>query len=178
MRTRAVGVAIVALSLMAITANAAKAGDKQAPCAEVTPASASEIDIEDLARLCTGENELLYHLDGHSGRAFASMVSGAGLNTDEPADLTAAISHLEELADVDSSGEVTVDETRSLVDLVTLGILEAQIASTFGFDREVILAATGLNEVELSTKESEYRKLASRAQELGFRLPGGPQVGR
>jgi hypothetical protein len=94
------------------------------------------------------------------------------------ADVTAAMSHLQELADADSSGEVSAAESRALADLVMLGILEEQMASTYGSDRVVILAATGLSEAELTAKESAYRKLASRAQELGFMLPGGPQVGR
>lgn len=178
MRTNLVGVATAAAFVIASCAHAADAGDKQEPCAQATAVSSSEIGIKDLARICTGEVELLYHQDGYSGRAFASMVSGASHSIGDSADVTAAMSHLQELADADSSGEVSAAESRALADLVMLGILEEQMASTYGSDRVVILAATGLSEAELTAKESAYRKLASRAQELGFMLPGGPQVGR
>ena len=178
MHTKIVGIAIAAFFLVASSASAASAGDKEVPCAENSAASGPRTDIKDLAGICTGEILLLFHQDGFSGRAFASLVTGGTHSIGTSAEVTATIAQLRILADADSSGEASVEELNSLADLIILGILETQLATTYGSDRMVVLAATGLNEAELAAKESAYRKLESRAQVLGFKLPGGLHVGR
>jgi hypothetical protein len=165
--------AIVALLLIGRSADARNQnGIDQGPCATATAVSASAIDLEDLARIRVGEVEILYHQNGYSGRAIASMASGGSPTAIDSTEVTAAVAQLKRLADVDSSDEVSNEESTALVDLILFGILEAQMSATYGADRDVVLAATGLSETELSAKESAHRALAARAHDLGFRLPG------
>jgi hypothetical protein len=165
--------AIVALLLIGSGADARNQnGIDQGPVATATTISASAIDLEDLARICVGEVEILHHQDGYSGRAIASMVGGVPSAGIDSTQVAAAVAQLKRLADVDSSGEVTGDESGSLVNLILFGILEAQMATTYGADRNVVLMATGLGEADLTARESAYRALAARAHEIGFRLPG------
>jgi hypothetical protein len=138
------------------------------------------IALEELAGICSGRNEFSYIVDGHTGRWQLSVVNGPQWGAAvEPSSESNRHAQgvgvvLKSVADVDSSGSVSMAEASTLYGLIAFGYIQAHFRAPNGYNIGGLIAATGLSAVELSDRQSQLQQLVVRATTGGLPLPWAP----
>jgi hypothetical protein len=149
----------------------------------VLPAEAQpseEYQLELIASIYVGTVSAQYSRETDRTGSFATLVSGprrlhgetreeqSQRITDAQPEIDAVVERLEQIADVDGSGEVSMEETSALVKVFMFGVKYESIAKTEGRDPSVLSAVYDLPIEELKTAVVEYNEFVVACRQVGL----------